>query len=104
MQVVKDYDLVKIVTKSSNLKILLAIKSGKKRWSNFEKILNKKQVSDALKELIELGLVKPVKHVRGLKEYNIYELTDTGRQVLEYLEKAELILKNSVKEEVEVVD
>ncbi len=93
MQVVDNYDLIKIVTKSPNLKILNAIKSGKKRWSDFEKILNKRQVSEALKELIDLGLVKTVKHVRGLKEYNTYELTELGELVLEYLEKAELALR-----------
>lgn len=95
MQVVGNYDFIKIVTKSQNLKILNALRSGKKRWSDFERILNKKQVSKALKELINLGLVRTVKHVRGLKEYNTYELTELGELVLEYLEKAEIILRET---------
>lgn len=90
-----DYNLIRAVTKPANLKILFAIKSGKEKWSDFERILNKKQVSDSLKELIELGLVKTEKREKGLKEYKIYKLTEAGRYVIEYLERVESILRDT---------
>jgi len=90
-----DYTLIKSVLKSANLKILDCIRQGKNRWSDFEKVLNKRQISEALNELIQLGLIRTKKQRRGLQEYNIYELTEAGKEVVKILEELEDKIKKA---------
>ncbi len=50
------FNKVKTILKSGNLRILYAVKDGKRRWSDFERLMNKRQVSNSLNELIKLKL------------------------------------------------
>ena len=93
------FNKVKTILKSANLKILYALKDGKKRWSEFERLMNKRQVSDSLNELIKLGLVQTVEQQRGLQIYRVYTLTPLGQRILEKLEELEDMISGGVEGE-----
>lgn len=91
------FNHVKTILKSANLRILYALKDGKKRWSEFERLMNKRQVSDSLNELIRLGLVQTIEQQRGLQIYRIYILTPLGHKVLEKLEEIEGMISHNLE-------
>ena len=72
--VIDEYSILRRILKTPNIKILQLIMSGKNRWSDFEKVMNKKQVSEALGELIELDVIKAIKKKKGLKTYTFMRL------------------------------
>ena len=80
------------VLKNANVKLLFLLENGEKRWSELERVLNKKQVSESLRELIEMQLVKAEERRRGLQTYKIYGLTKRGKKVVDELKKIEEIL------------
>jgi len=80
--------------KPANLKVLFLLESGEKRWSELERVLNKRQVSEALNELIELKLVKATEKRRGLQTYKTYGLTRRGEDLVKELKKVERILED----------
>jgi len=86
------FNAVKTLLRPANLRILFALKSGKKRWSELEKLMNKRQVSDALNELIDMGLVQTDEQRRGLQVYKLYDLTPLGLKALEKLQELESLL------------
>ncbi len=86
------FNSIKTILRPSNLKILFALKSGKKRWSELERLMNKRQVSDALNELIEMGLVQTEEYRKGLRVYRLYYITPLGLKVLEMLQELESLL------------
>ena len=81
--------IIRRITKKPNLLILFSLKSGPKRWSDFEKLMNKKYVHQGLRELAELGLVKPIVIEDSPIGSKAYVLTDFGRFVLQKLEEIE---------------
>ncbi len=81
------FNKVKTILKSGNLRILYATKDGKKRWSEFERLMNKRQVSDSLNELIRLKLIQAEEQRKGLQVYRVYSLTPLGKKVIEKLEE-----------------
>jgi len=81
--------LIRKIAKKPNLLILFSLKSGPKRWSEFERLMNKKYVHQGLRELAELGLVKPIVLDDSPIGSKAYVLTDFGRFVLEKLEEIE---------------
>ncbi len=81
------FNKVKTILKSANLRILYAVRDGKKRWSEFERLMNKRQVSDSLNELIRLKLIQAEEQHRGLQVYRVYSLTPLGQKVIEKLEE-----------------
>ncbi|WP_290596378.1 MULTISPECIES: winged helix-turn-helix transcriptional regulator [unclassified Archaeoglobus] len=81
--------IIRRIAKKPNLLILFSLKSGPKKWSDFEKLMNKKYVHQGLRELAELGLVKPVVIEDSPIGSKAYVLTDFGRFVLEKLEEIE---------------
>ena len=90
-----DFQNLKLLLKQSNLRLILALSEGPKRWSELEKIMNKRLVSESLKELIGLNVVGTEEHQKGLQKVNIYYLTDYGRLVLKKLEELEAILESA---------
>lgn len=93
------FNLVKTILKTANLRILYALKDGKRRWSEFERLMNKRQVSDSLNELIRLGLVQTIEQQRGLQIYRVYALTPLGHRVLEKLEEIEGMISDNLEGE-----
>ncbi|WP_048086601.1 winged helix-turn-helix transcriptional regulator [Ferroglobus placidus] len=85
---------LKKLMKPSNIKILFLLESGEKRWSELEKSLNKKQVSESLKELIDLRLVRAEERTRGLKTYKVYSLTKKGKALVKELKTILKILED----------
>jgi|Deesub1362A_J573_1020465.scaffolds.fasta_scaffold01722_15 DNA-binding HxlR family transcriptional regulator len=86
------FNAIKTILRPANLKILYALKSEKRRWSELEKLMNKRQVSDALNELIDMGLVQTDEQRRGLQVYKLYNLTPLGLTALEKLQELEEVL------------
>jgi len=96
-EVIDEYTMLRRILRTPNIRILLLIMSGKNRWSDFEKVMNKRQVSEALGELIELGVIKAIEKKKGLKTYHVYEITDLGKYLLRRLDDAESKLRESLK-------
>ena len=81
--------LLKKLAKTGNFKILLALLDSPKRWSDLEKIVDKKTLSQGINELIEAKLIKPTLLEDSPKGSKAYVLTDFGRFVLKKLEEIE---------------
>lgn len=80
-------DILKLISKKGNFKILITLKSGAKKWSQLEKLLDKKTLYNSLKELCEAGLIEPVVIKDSVTGSKAYALTDFGKLVLEKLEE-----------------
>ncbi|AEA47883.1 winged helix-turn-helix transcriptional regulator [Archaeoglobus veneficus] len=83
-----DY-LVRKISKKPNLTILLALKSGSKKWSDLEKLLNKKYVYQGLKELLNLGLIEVVITHDTPTGSKAYQLTPLGKKIVQHIEEIE---------------
>lgn len=81
--------LLKRISKSGNFRILTVLLDGPKRWSELEKVVDKKTLSFGINELIDAGLIKPILLEDSPKGSKAYVLTDFGRFVLEKLEEIE---------------
>lgn len=88
-----NFEKSKEVMKAPHLRALLLLKEGPKTWSDFEKVMNKGQVSLTLRRLIEMKLVETNTREKGLQKTNIYYLTPYGKAVLEKLEELEDLLQ-----------
>ena len=82
-------NLLKKLSKTGNFRILFALKEKPMRWSELEKIVDKKTLSFSINELVEIGLIEPVLLKDSPKGSKAYVLTDFGRFVLEKLEEIE---------------
>ena len=82
-------ELLKKLSKTGNFRILRSLLEGPKRWSELEKIVDKKTLSFSINELIETGLIEPVLLKDSPKGSKAYVLTDFGRFVLQKLEEIE---------------
>ena len=81
--------LIKKISKKPNLTILLALKTGRKKWSELEKLLNKKYVYQGIKELLDLGLIR-ITIVRDTPTgTKYYELTPLGEKIVQLIEEME---------------
>jgi len=81
--------LIKKISKKPNLTILLALKTGGKKWSELEKLLNKKYVYQGIKELLDLGLIQIVVIRDTPTGTKYYELTPLGKRIVELIEEME---------------
>ena len=72
------YETLKKLMKKGNIKLLLILGSGKKRWSDFEEYASSRIVGLSLKDLINLGLVRVERHTQGLRDFKTYELIQKG--------------------------
>ncbi len=95
LQIVNKFTMEKLrkILKPSNLKILFLLESGEKRWSDLEKVMNKKQVSESLKELMGLKLVRAEERKRGLQTYKVYSLTKKGKALVKEMRRIQKILE-----------
>ncbi len=81
--------LIKKISKKPNLTILLTLKTGRKKWSELEKLLNKKYVYQGIKELLDLGLIR-ITIVRDTPTgTKYYELTPLGEKIVQLIEEME---------------
>ena len=88
MKEVTDH-IIRKISKKSNLTILLALKNESKKWSDLEKLLNKKYVHQGLKELLDLGLIQ-ITVIRDTPTGSkAYELTPLGRKIVQHIEEME---------------
>jgi len=84
-------NLLKKITKAGNFKLLIALSEGSKRWSQLEKLIDKKTLSNSVKELFRLGLI----------EATIIHDTETGSKAYQLSplgEKVVILLKEIEKE------
>ena len=81
--------LMKKLSKTGNFRILIALSKEPQRWSDLEKVVDKKTLSHSINELVELGLVEPTLLKDSPKGSKAYVLTDFGRFVLQKLEEIE---------------
>ena len=81
--------ILKKIAKTGNFRILLALSEGPKRWSDLEKVVDKKTLSYGINELVKLDLIKPTILDDSPKGSKAYVLTDFGRFVLRKLEEIE---------------
>ena len=89
--------LLKKVSKTGNFRILLALLEGPKRWSDLEKVVDKKTLSYGINELIETGLIKPILLEDSPKGSKAYVLTEFGMFILKKLEEIERYLERLEK-------
>lgn len=80
-------DLLKKLSKTGNLKILLTLNEGSKRWSQLEKITDKKTLSQSLNELFQLGLIEATIIHDTLTGSKAYQLSSLGKKVVKLLEQ-----------------
>lgn len=83
----KTNKLLKLISKKSNLTILLSLQTGIKKWSDFEKLINKKYVHQGLKELISNGLVQTTIINDTPTGSKAYELTPLGKKIVQLIEE-----------------
>ncbi len=69
--------------------ILLSLQSGIKKWSDFEKLINKKYVYQGLKELISNGLVQVTIINDTPTGSKAYKLTPLGKKIVQHIEEME---------------
>ncbi|ADC66228.1 hypothetical protein Ferp_2097 [Ferroglobus placidus DSM 10642] len=81
--------LIKKISKKPNITILFALKTGRKKWSELEKLLNKKYVHQGIKELLDLGLIQIVIIRDSPTGTKYYELTPLGKRIVELIEEME---------------
>ncbi len=81
--------LIKKVSKIPNLTILLLLKDSPKKWSDLERKINKKYVSQGVRELIELGLIDLTLLRDTPTGSKAYELTPLGKKIVQHIEEME---------------
>ena len=72
--------LIKKITKTGNLKILFSLAESSKKWSQLEKITDKKTLSKSIKELLDLGLIQVSITYDTPTGSKVYELTPLGKK------------------------
>ncbi len=81
--------LLKKITKTGNFRVLIALNKGSKRWSQLEKITDKKTLSNSVNELFQLGLIEATIINDTPTGSKAYQLTPLGQKVVQLLEQIE---------------
>ncbi len=81
--------LVRKITKKPLLTILYALNESPKRWSELEKLTNKRYVHEGIKELINLGLVQIELIFDTPTGTKLYKLTPLGEKIVQLLQQIE---------------
>jgi DNA-binding HxlR family transcriptional regulator len=63
--------------------------SGSKRWSQLEKIVDKKTLSNSINELFQLGLIQATIIHDTPTGSKAYELTPIGKKIISLIEEME---------------
>ena len=84
-------DLLKKLSKTGNFKVLITLIDGPKKWKDLEKIIDKKTLSQSIKELLKMKLIEPVIIYDSPTGSKAYELTPLGRYIVKKLEELEKI-------------
>ena len=82
-------NLLKKITKTGNFKVLIALSKGSKRWSQLEKLTDKKTLSNSINELFQLGLIEATIIKDTPTGSKAYQLTPLGKKVVQLLEQIE---------------
>jgi DNA-binding HxlR family transcriptional regulator len=89
--------IINTLSRSKSLDILFTLKNGHKRWGELlEVVKDKKTLSNRIRELADLGLVKVAFIFDTPTGTRIYALTPTGKRILELLEEIERVYKEGV--------
>ncbi len=81
------YKLLKLLSKKSNLTILLSLKNGSKRWSDLSSILYPRDLHKGLRELIDNGFIE-VTIIRDTPTGSkAYQLSPLGKKIVKLLEE-----------------
>jgi len=81
--------LIRKITKKPILTILYALNEGPKRWSELEKLINKRYVHEGIRELLNLGLVEVELVFDTPTGSKAYQLSPLGKKVVQLLEQIE---------------
>ncbi len=83
------FEIIKKISKKSNLTILLMLKDSPKRWSQLEKVIYKKNLYQSINELFDLGLIEATIVHDTPTGSKAYQLTPLGKKVVQLLEQIE---------------
>ncbi|RLI80384.1 transcriptional regulator [Archaeoglobales archaeon] len=89
LNVERKYNLLKRLSKKSNLKVLLSLKDNPKKWSDLEKSLYKKDLYHSIRELLNLGLIQITVIHDTPTGSKAYELTPLGKKIVRHIEEME---------------
>ncbi|AGK60968.1 transcriptional regulator, HxlR family [Archaeoglobus sulfaticallidus PM70-1] len=82
-------EILKKLSKTGNFKILIALNDGSKRWSQLEKLADKKTLSKSINELFDLGLIEATIIHDTPTGSKAYQLSPLGKKVVQLLEQIE---------------
>jgi|Deesub1362B_J571_1020462.scaffolds.fasta_scaffold14579_2 DNA-binding HxlR family transcriptional regulator len=89
--------IINTLSRSKSLDILFTLRYGHKRWRELlEVVKDKKTLSNRIRELAGLGLIKVTFIFDTPTGTRIYMLTPTGKRILELLEEMERVYKEGV--------
>ena len=84
--------LLKKLSKTPNFKIISMLEDGAKRWSELERIVDKKSLYYQIQELIELGITQPTIIHNTATGSKAYALTPFGRKIVKLINEIEKLL------------
>ncbi len=79
--------LIRKLSKKPILLILFSLKSGPKRWSELEKLTNKRYVHESLRELFHLGLIEATILNDTPMGTKAYKLSPLGEKIVKLIEE-----------------
>lgn len=81
------YKLLKLLSKKSNLTILLSLKEGRKKWSDLSNLLYPRDLHKGLKELINTGLIEITIIHDTPTGSKAYKLSPLGEKIVKLIEE-----------------